>query len=404
MPRQAVCLGPRFPTPTSTQPSLASSNASRTTVDLCSRANSGRQAFTSRASACGTRGCESRDCLLNLGVRLYSAESIALRARTHSGTTTGSTVRLSHLLSAARVSPCRVGLIHWKIVIHAFIDGHSRFVLGLRASNNNRAETVAHLFSEIVGVYGFPSRMRGDHGVENLIVAELMEHFRGLGRGSYIWGKSVHNVRIERLWVDVVKGFVSKWKAFFQSLEINHRLRRNDRAHIALVHLLFLPCINGDAVAWMEGWNSHTFSRLPNHPRRTHLPSPRELYTLGHVEHGVRATEAVPADDIPEHELAEYGIDWEEHQDDEVMRLHWQNNNLPDVPDADRHPNGWARPPRPETLVDVRVVPPGDILSPQQVDQLYAYLVSLGLDLESTSMDVRRLWWIHALDFCERLP
>ena len=70
-----------------------------------------------------------------------------------------------------------------------FIDGFSRFVLGIRASNNNRAETVLELFEDIVTVHGYPSRVRGDHGTENLLVAARMEEIRGVERGSYIWGR-----------------------------------------------------------------------------------------------------------------------------------------------------------------------------------------------------------------------
>lgn len=82
-----------------------------------------------------------------------------------------------------------IGLIRWKIVIHAFIDGFSRFLLGIRASNNNTADTVLDLFEDITSVYGYPSRVRGDHGTENLLVAGRMEHVRGVSRGSYIWGR-----------------------------------------------------------------------------------------------------------------------------------------------------------------------------------------------------------------------
>lgn len=80
------------------------------------------------------------------------------------------------------------GLIRWKFVFHGFIDGFSRLVTGIRASNNNRAETVFSLFQDMISIHGVPSRMRGDHGVENGIVARWMEAFRGILRGSYIWG------------------------------------------------------------------------------------------------------------------------------------------------------------------------------------------------------------------------
>jgi hypothetical protein len=83
------------------------------------------------------------------------------------------------------------GLIRWKIVIHGFIDGYSRFVTGIRAHNNNRAQSVFNLFMDLVRVHGLPSRVRGDHGGENIDVAEYMELVRGVERGSYIWGRSV---------------------------------------------------------------------------------------------------------------------------------------------------------------------------------------------------------------------
>ena len=81
------------------------------------------------------------------------------------------------------------GLIRWGLVIHGFIDGYSRLIVGLRAHDNNRADTVLQLFLEAVHRYRIPSRVRGDHGVENLRVAEFMEEHNGVGRGSYIWGR-----------------------------------------------------------------------------------------------------------------------------------------------------------------------------------------------------------------------
>lgn len=81
------------------------------------------------------------------------------------------------------------GLIRYRIIFHAFVDGFSRQVLAIQASNNNRAQTVLIVFLDAVEVHGMPSRVRGDHGTENLHVAAWMEENRGLGRGSYIWGR-----------------------------------------------------------------------------------------------------------------------------------------------------------------------------------------------------------------------
>ena len=82
-----------------------------------------------------------------------------------------------------------LGLICWGIVIHGFIDRYSCLITGLHASNNNRGNTVLDLFMQAAQVYGVPSRLRGDHGTENINVATWMEEHHGTRRGSYIWGR-----------------------------------------------------------------------------------------------------------------------------------------------------------------------------------------------------------------------
>ena len=83
-------------------------------------------------------------------------------------------------------------MIHWGIVIHGFIDGYSRLITALRASNNNRGATVLALFLAAIAIYGVPDRLRGDHGVENIQVAAWMEeHCTTQYSGAYIWGRFV---------------------------------------------------------------------------------------------------------------------------------------------------------------------------------------------------------------------
>ncbi|KAJ7331348.1 hypothetical protein DFH08DRAFT_916458 [Mycena albidolilacea] len=64
-----------------------------------------------------------------------------------------------------------------------------------------------------------------------------METKRGVSGDSYIWGRSVNNTRIERLWYNVTHGFGFKWKTFFIDLTINHGLDPADGPH-GLEHMV----------------------------------------------------------------------------------------------------------------------------------------------------------------------
>ncbi|KAL2081740.1 hypothetical protein ACEWY4_023593 [Coilia grayii] len=67
----------------------------------------------------------------------------------------------------------------------------------------NKASTAFSFFLDGVRKHGWPSRVRVEQGVENVDIARCMFSVRGIGRGSFIAGKSVHNQRVERLWRDV---------------------------------------------------------------------------------------------------------------------------------------------------------------------------------------------------------
>lgn len=81
-------------------------------------------------------------------------------------------------------------LTSWRIVIHGGIDGYSRMPVYLKASDNNRAETVLREFLQSVEEFGLLSRVRSDKGGENVDVAAYMLSHpqRGPGRGSMITG------------------------------------------------------------------------------------------------------------------------------------------------------------------------------------------------------------------------
>ncbi|KAJ7248800.1 hypothetical protein C8J57DRAFT_1240214 [Mycena rebaudengoi] len=110
---------------------------------------------------------------------------------------------------------------------------NTRSALGLCLNVNLRLDAIClnnrtSLFLDLAHTYGIPSRLRGDRGVENIKVISWMEEHCDVCQGSYVWGQSVYNVRIERLWVDVTaqvrvhisifSGYATVWTSTMQTI------------------------------------------------------------------------------------------------------------------------------------------------------------------------------------------
>lgn len=149
-----------------------------------------------------------------------------------------------------------MSLIRWGIVVHGAIDGYSRLVTYLSCSANNRADTVLQLFLEACQIYGFPSRVRSDHGGENYSVAQFMLLYRGVNRGSHMTGRSTRNQRIERLWRDVFESCLSPFYARFYFMEDQAILDVECRMQLACLQYVFLPRIQKALDSFREAWNS----------------------------------------------------------------------------------------------------------------------------------------------------
>ncbi|XP_057697765.1 uncharacterized protein LOC130919236 isoform X2 [Corythoichthys intestinalis] len=164
-------------------------------------------------------------------------------------------------------------LVRYNIVIFGGIDGYSRKIMYLRASNNNLASTTMAFFREAVEMFGIPLRVQGDHCVENVDVARFMFSVRGTGRSSFIAGKSSHNQRMERLWRDVFSTVTSRFHDTLHQLEEEGHLDLSSNLHIFSCHYAFIPLIQRQLDIFRDGWDDH--------PLRTEGNlSPNQLWQL----------------------------------------------------------------------------------------------------------------------------
>ncbi|XP_058876902.1 uncharacterized protein LOC131731670 [Acipenser ruthenus] len=165
-------------------------------------------------------------------------------------------------------------LIQW-IVIHGGIDGYSRKIVYLKASNN-RASTVFESFVRAVHQFGLPSRVRSDKGLENIEVARFMlEHPRhGPDRGSHITRRSVHNQCIERLWRDVWYTVTSNYYVALQYLQAIQALDPDDEIHMICSQHVIIPRLNMHLDMFCRGWDRHPLYS-------EHMKSTQQLWIQG---------------------------------------------------------------------------------------------------------------------------
>ncbi|KAE9393990.1 hypothetical protein BT96DRAFT_958924 [Gymnopus androsaceus JB14] len=186
-----------------------------------------------------------------------------------------------------------------------------------------------------------------------------MEHARGAGCGSYIWGQSVHNVWIERLWVDVSHYISQHWHDLFTALELHYSLDIKNINHVSLLHHLFLGTINDAVSFWVRSWNQHRISQWdgPN-------CSLEDMFRFDMLVRGMRG-DSVDHFAMSDEELEVFGVDWEGLQDESLLRALCRNY---------AHEEGastWhGRHGPPPNLNEVQIDPPSGILTADQIQTL----------------------------------
>lgn len=174
-------------------------------------------------------------------------------------------------------------------------------------------------FTQGVGIFHLPSRVRGDMGMENVDVANFMITSRGPHRGSFIVGRSVHNQRIERLWGESNRVVVHKFKTLFREMEDSGILSPINEVDLYALHVIFTAKVQQSLDEFQRQWNFHGLSSVGHR-------SPLALWTEGVITNPALLEEVLDPLDL--------GI----NQQDRVPQVDATNNNVT-VPESLIHLN-----------------------------------------------------------------
>ncbi|KAK0430973.1 hypothetical protein EV421DRAFT_1720959 [Armillaria borealis] len=202
-----------------------------------------------------------------------------------------------------------------------------------------------------------------------------MENYRGVLTNPYLWGRSVHNTRAERMWVETSRSCMDDWYAFFMELKASYGLDHNNSAHIWLLQHLFLLTIDTDALQWADWWNNHPIPLEGKCPE-----TPSNMWIESQLMDGLRGLEhVVPTDPLvvdPFAAIPSMGM----NQD--ILRLLQQRHQAL-TPD--------------DSLAYVPCEPPNCPLSPEEV-QVLDHTLQTSSGMGDETMAGRRVLWIHALE------
>ena len=161
-------------------------------------------------------------------------------------------------------------IIRWRLVIHGCVDGFLWLITFLKCSTNNESATVLSLFLEAIQSFRCPMRLRTDHGTENIAMSERLLDHHGVNNNPVITGKSVHNQRIDRLWVDMSSAVTSHFINLFHYMETANLLDPDNEMHLYALHFVYAPRINNCLRLFKERWNYHPI-------RTSHNKSPLQM-------------------------------------------------------------------------------------------------------------------------------
>jgi hypothetical protein len=129
-----------------------------------------------------------------------------------------------------------------------------------------------------------PLTIQSDHGTETVQVFAVQKAFHmhsqpaGNSNECWIYGRSVHNQKIECFWSQMVKQWECQWQDFFHDLEWSGLWHKGDELEQTVLLYVFMPILREELAMYRHEYNSYPMRR--NHLSRLPAGPPEDNYFL----------------------------------------------------------------------------------------------------------------------------
>ena len=168
------------------------------------------------------------------------------------------------------------------------LDGFSRKLMWLNVStSNSNPIIIANFFLNAIDIHGIcPKTLRMDKGTEN-IYCEDLQYFLTGEEGSYIYGPSTRNQRIEAFWSRLKKLKLGWWIEFFSMMVRDRPFKSECEVHQEVLIFCFMPVLQAELNLFVKTWNTRFIRQSSSAPggRPDILFSLPE--TIGYTKQGI---------------------------------------------------------------------------------------------------------------------
>ncbi|KAL4965070.1 uncharacterized protein BDV14DRAFT_189871 [Aspergillus stella-maris] len=165
-------------------------------------------------------------------------------------------------------------LAPYGIEIYAAIDAYSRYIIWVYVGISSRtAVSVLRQFLDTLEITATQPRfVRSDRGGETVLLAEAQHklqqscHPEILIKDCYLHGTSTANQRIEAWWLQLTRGVIFRYRAYFHGLVEDGKFSKDILSDQIALYAIYMPILRVQITSFVRTWNNHNIRKQRNRP------------------------------------------------------------------------------------------------------------------------------------------